>query len=165
MARSTAPARSPRSSSSTSADASMIRNGAADLLVTLTAPLVNQLDDPLARDAPHGLTPPEALKPLLARGQRKIDFDQPPHVLAQTPALLTRPVPQLRVYVLRYVLDLDGAHSMIIAFIYHARRASIHLSCSPRGLVGARAQYKIFATRLGSRSGGCAVAMRWSRSR
>jgi hypothetical protein len=98
----------------------MTRNSVPDLLVALTASLVNQLDDPLACNTPHGLSLPDALQPFLARGQRKIDFDQPPHVIAQALALPTRSLPQLGVYILRNVLDLDRTHSMIIACGEHA---------------------------------------------
>ncbi len=93
----------------------MTRDGVLDLLVTFAPPLCDECRNLARTDSGNRLASPDALQPLFGCGQRKIELDQPPHVLAQALTLLVSSLTQPLVQVVWDVLDLNSAHSLILA--------------------------------------------------
>ncbi len=93
----------------------MTRDCVSDLLVTFPPPICDEGRNLAGADSSNGFASPDALQPLFGCGQRKIELDQPPHVIAQALPLLVGPLTQPLVQVVRNVLDLNSAHSLILA--------------------------------------------------
>jgi len=93
----------------------MTRDGVSDLLVTFPPPLYDESRNLARADSGNRFASPDALQPLFGRGERKIELDQPSHVIAQALTLLVSPLTQPLVQIVWDVLDLDRAHSLILA--------------------------------------------------
>ncbi len=93
----------------------MTRDGVSDLLVTFTPPLCDEGRNLARADPGNRFASPDTLQPLFGCGQRQIELDQPPDVITQAPTLFVSPLTQPLVQIVWEILNLNSAHSLIVA--------------------------------------------------